>query len=1269
MARSVVFNGTSSAATVTLPNSSPFSAIGDFRLEAHVHDLGATTGTLFRNDHYAIIYNTSTGNLQFFSLAAAEAVTINISGRTEFKLRCRRVSSSGVISIEVWDVDDANRTAQQTTSSTTGTQNWSTQSTYKFCLGATRELDNSTYSWMPVQYGWFRLRLASGSYDATPPAAADATSDGLHYEFEDNLNDSSANAQHLTAVGTPTYTTTPGGAGPPDPPDVTLTPTSGQIAVSGTSADATGYKVYRRELKGTYNYASPLADVASLPYNDTTITNDRRYFYEVRAYNAIGDSASSDETVSSFHITTVIDTENAETGTSSWQLTNPAAAREIEGYASLTSVNKGSSIDFHVSSSQANYTIDIYRMGYYAGLGGRQIGSQISKTNGTSQTMPTAERNEDTPTLSRELVTCAWSVSHSYTVPSDAVSGIYLAKLTQTTSTKQSYIIFCVRDDARSAPALYIQPVTTYQAYNNWGGKSLYGFNSIAVADTSDPLYAIVMNTATQARAVSFSRPYAVSARATRTNSLAGIGAGDFLTMQDSGENESTVNASGWELDTIMWLESQGLDLKYFTNVDQHTTPSALISASVILSVGHDEYWSLEMRDNVIGARDAGTHLNFLGANAAYWQIRFEDSNRTIVGWKEGVQQDPETTLTLKTSLWRFDSNVPTRTGRPEEALVGVMWRGFNVNAALTVKEATAWPYQGLSVTTGASLGSGLVGYEYDVVFDESGASPDGLVKLFELEFGVTDFHQGTVYEHESGAIVFATGTNQFAWALHSAPHAVTEFRTNREQASVKHLMLNVLDEQLNTVTDISTTGPSLFRGRNFPFFDDDQVNRFEFWPAVTEDAVLQATGVLVPSGSLAVSVTRALAANETPVGMPLKLNSKALSGVEIPTGVVIRQSQKPVTGSQTPSASLIRLLTKALIGSVGLAGIAVKLLIKIFEGVITATGNAVGVSTRSLIGSIVPTGLLSRLNSTRFTGQLIPLSTMSRATQTFKSGEVTPTGLLVTLKLTLQSLAGSLTPSGLTSKNTSRLVFAETIASSVISKAILVAKTASSAASGSLTTLKAVIQSMTGFLNPSGALTKLESKSLADQIAASSSLGQAVAKLLPGIITPTGLLTTVRSLLLEVSRAISPSGLIAKLAIKPLASSQSPTVERSKATTKAIGGTLTSSAALLTIRQVLLSLASLLVPDGSISRSSNFALSGVTGPQGSIGKFVSRVLSAVLSLGGSLVNLLLNPQVKLDIVSADFAATQLTASDFPVTRLEVNDATVNTLSDGDSAL
>jgi len=162
-----------------------------------------------------------------------------------------------------------------------------------------------------------------------------------------------------------------------------------------------------------------------------------------------------------------IQLENAKPGTTGWNLTNPATNREIEGYASLTSVNRGGQISLYVNTSAATYTIEVFRMGWYAAAGARRVVSAITRT-GVKQVIPVPDRVTG-------LVECNWSNPYVLAIPNTAdstdwCSGVYLAKLT-TSAGKQSYIIFVVRDDARPSSFLQQASFTTYQAYNPWGGN------------------------------------------------------------------------------------------------------------------------------------------------------------------------------------------------------------------------------------------------------------------------------------------------------------------------------------------------------------------------------------------------------------------------------------------------------------------------------------------------------------------------------------------------------------------------------------------------------------------------------------------------------------------------------------------------------------------------------------------------------------------------------------------------------------------------------
>jgi hypothetical protein len=350
------------------------------------------------------------------------------------------------------------------------------------------------------------------------------------------------------------------------------------------------------------------------------------------------------------------------------------------------------------------------------------------------------------------MIACKWVDPYPVTIPTDWLSGVYLAKLTGVPSGNQSYIMFVVRDDRR-ADFVFQSTVTTYQAYNNWGGKSLYGFNS----------------TGTPARKVSFDRPYASA-----------FGTGGYL--------------FDWEYNFVRFLEREGYDVTYTTNVDTHARPSSLRRAKAFLSVGHDEYWSWEMREHVEAARDAGVHLAFFSANNCYWQIRFENQNRTIVGYKEAaLASDPfandgnPSNDHLITVKWR---DVPV--ARPEEALMGVMYGESQIDGDIVIDNPSHWVFAGTGLQKGDKL-IGLLGYEVDRI--QGIASPPGLVRLahspYVNDHGETGFSDMTIHTTASGAMVFSAGTIQWSWGLD--PFGDPD-RVQRQSEGAKQITRNVLN-------------------------------------------------------------------------------------------------------------------------------------------------------------------------------------------------------------------------------------------------------------------------------------------------------------------------------------------------------------------------------------------------------------------------------------------------------------------------------------------
>jgi hypothetical protein len=459
--------------------------------------------------------------------------------------------------------------------------------------------------------------------------------------------------------------------------------------------------------------------------------------------------------------------ENQKPGTTDWAVTNPvtSAAPEIAGYASATSVGVGDSLPLKVSLAQpGQYTIDVYRLGYYGGLGGRLMAG-IGPLSGDTQA---ACLITDPGTL---LIECNWATSHLLQTGADWTSGLYVANLTESATGKQSQIWFVVRDDSSTSDILFQSSFTTFLAYNHYGTQdrhSLYGFNSTG---------------GQRALKVSFDRPL-----------------GQVTT--DPGRYDNMLN---YEYPMARWLESQGYDVSYVTNMDVHADPNLLLQHKTFMSVGHDEYWSQAMRDNVEQARDAGVNLAFFSANTGYWRVRFEPSgsggsDRVMACYKDPAANDP----IAPTYLWRGPEN-----NRPENALLGVMYVADDVFGLYggynhIVANSTDPYYNFTGLNNGDAL-SGLVGFEWDAVVD-NGFTPAGLVVLSQSvadgagvnrapDIGLPPETDHTIsntvrYTAASGAKVFATGSIQWMWGLDS-----TGVQGPRVDPRAQQFAVNVLSD------------------------------------------------------------------------------------------------------------------------------------------------------------------------------------------------------------------------------------------------------------------------------------------------------------------------------------------------------------------------------------------------------------------------------------------------------------------------------------------
>jgi hypothetical protein len=493
-----------------------------------------------------------------------------------------------------------------------------------------------------------------------------------------------------------------------------------------------------------------------------------------------------------------IQIENSQPGTPNWTLAPAATNREIEGYADLTSVNLGGTINFFVSEtnlSDTAFTLEIFRSGYYSGAGARLM-LTVGNLPLFEQTPPVADPDG--------VIRCHWNPSYTLTVPTSWTSGIYLARLTDQ-SGYQSYIIFVVRDDASHSQIVYESAVTTYQAYNFWPGdtnlgKSLYGFAP-----------------AGEATKVSFDRPYGlgmsyVADVQASYDAAVGVGAGEYLLNLAPGPYSMgpyNILPFGYEYNMVRWLEKNGYDVTYITDIDHHENAAVLTNHAVYLSGGHNEYWSMEMRNNLQNAMQAGLNAAFLGSNAIYWQIRLEDSDRTVVCYKR--LGDPHEGMEDDTVEWRNLTQPPL----PEAALIGVEYFGDPVeNGAMLMYSATSNHF--LRANISATQFAGLLGYEVDGEWSDSPANtmilastsmPAGtLVHYSNDSLGSYCQTQGcnanmTWYTDPTyGYYVFATGSMYWSWGLDDF------FSTSNPQSANPHTDYTAQDARQLTANVLFNT-------------------------------------------------------------------------------------------------------------------------------------------------------------------------------------------------------------------------------------------------------------------------------------------------------------------------------------------------------------------------------------------------------------------------------------------------------------------------------
>jgi hypothetical protein len=458
----------------------------------------------------------------------------------------------------------------------------------------------------------------------------------------------------------------------------------------------------------------------------------------------------------------LVQQENAQPGTAGWA--RPLApSQEIEGYAGADSAQPGDQVDLHVRSGPATrYRVEVYRLGWYDGIGARQV---LCVPDCQSDRGPSAQPAAPAPDPRTGVVDAGWATSDSFTVGDDWVSGYYLVEFVVTSGPAAGtarWTPLIVRPGAgRDAQVLVQAPVNTWQAYNGWGGKSLYTSNSTFRAPAIN---------------VSFNRPY------------------------DLDPNLATLFDFDYPL--IRFLEREGIDVGYVTDLDVERDPSLLMRSRLAMSAGHDEYWTMNQRVAFQSARDQGTNIAIMGGNAAYWQVRWNEARRTLVAYKD-TAWDPIADRSLVTRRFRD-------VGLPECQLLGVQYGSYanDIDRAYTVTAAGAadpW-FAGTGIAAGTVLPES-VGYEWDTADWPTDCPSDRTVLLHRdpeardaPDRAPTTGADATRYTAASGARVFATGSLQFSWLLdggdpYSAQTYYASKRTVGADPRMQHFMRNALDD------------------------------------------------------------------------------------------------------------------------------------------------------------------------------------------------------------------------------------------------------------------------------------------------------------------------------------------------------------------------------------------------------------------------------------------------------------------------------------------
>jgi hypothetical protein len=356
----------------------------------------------------------------------------------------------------------------------------------------------------------------------------------------------------------------------------------------------------------------------------------------------------------------------------------------IAGFANLTDASVGQDVKLYVSTHASSYRAVAYRMGWYQGLGARQIWSSPLESG---QVQPPC-----TVTTSTNMVSCAnWNLSLTMPITPAFVPGDYLIKL-MAGARVQSYVLLTVWDPHSTATYVILNRSFVEQGWNTFGGYSFYnGVGPCILDKLSYPV-------CNRARVVSFDRPYNT-----------GDGASDFL-----------VN----EYPLVEYCERLGLDVTYLTDVTLDEHPGFLLHHRVLLSLDHDESWSYVERLAVLNAVARGVNVVFFGAAAMVRHVRLQSSllgpDREEVDYRN-AGEDPLNGVASPTEVTGNTWSSPPADW-PATAQIGESYSGYlepGVEVPMVISDASSWVFRGTGLKDGSSL-PGVIGSDFDHVISSA---------------------------------------------------------------------------------------------------------------------------------------------------------------------------------------------------------------------------------------------------------------------------------------------------------------------------------------------------------------------------------------------------------------------------------------------------------------------------------------------------------------------------------------------------------------------